>query len=176
MPDRRLLIGSQARFDGWESFDAVPGPGVDHLGDAKDLSRFGDATFAEVYASHVLEHFGYQQDLVTALREWRRVLVPRGVLYVSVPDLDTLAEMLLLRETFDTGDRWGVMRMMFGGQMDPHDFHFVGLNADFLTSYFKAAGFVEWARVDSFGLFTDTSEHTYKGWRISLNMLARNGG
>jgi predicted SAM-dependent methyltransferase len=171
---RKLLIGSRVRYPGWETFDAVDGPGVDHVGDAKDLSRFAQGSFAEVYASHILEHFGYQRDLVTALREWRRVLAPGGVLYVSVPDMDTLAEMFLLRESLTPADRFMVMRMLFGGQTDPHDFHYVGLNEEFLVEWFREAGFAAWARVESFGMFEDTSDHTFAGWRISLNMMARN--
>jgi len=58
--------------------DANPGPFVDHVGDAGDLSRFETGTFAAVYASHVLEHFDYKDGLVAALREWNRVLAPGG--------------------------------------------------------------------------------------------------
>jgi predicted SAM-dependent methyltransferase len=176
MTTRRLLIGSTDPAPGWETFDALAEPGVDHVGDAKDLSRFPDNTFAEVYASHVLEHFGYVEDLAKALREWRRVLEPRGVLYVSVPDLDVLAELFLLRESLTAADRFWIMRIMFGGQVTPYDFHHVGLNEEFLSMFFKEAGFAEWARVERLGVFLDTSEYEFKGWRISLNMMARKAG
>ena len=88
-----------------------PGPDVDHLGNAVDLARFGDGTFSEIYASHVLEHFDYQGALMTALREWQRVLAPGGVLRLSVPDIDILAHLLLQRHRLDVNQRFQVMRM-----------------------------------------------------------------
>ena len=71
---RKLHIGGQVKVDGWEVFNAIDADYVDHVGNAKDLSRFADETFAEIYASHVLEHFDYKDELVHVLKEWRRVL------------------------------------------------------------------------------------------------------
>jgi uncharacterized protein YecA (UPF0149 family) len=64
------------------------------------------------------------------------------------------------------------MRMIFGGHVDKHDYHLVGLNEDFLTGYLKAAGFVKARRVQEFRLFDDTSSMSFKGVLISLNMIA----
>ena len=96
---------------------------MDHVGKAEDLSRFEDHTFAEIYASHVLEHLGYQSALPAALAEWHRVLKPEGLLMVSVPDLDTLCDLFSQRDTFSSDERFHLMRMMFGGQADSFDFH-----------------------------------------------------
>ena len=116
--ERKLHIGGKVRRPGWEILNVVPGPDVDHVGDAIDLSRFADGSFAEVYASHVLEHFDYNGPLLKALKEWRRVLVPGGVLRVSVPDLDVLAHLLLQRHRLDVNQRFQIMRMMFGGHVE----------------------------------------------------------
>jgi predicted SAM-dependent methyltransferase len=170
---RKLHIGGRHRHPEWEVLDAIAEPHVDHVGNALDLSRFPTATFDALYASHVAEHFGYQKDLLAALREWNRVLVPGGTLYVSVPDLDTLAELFLLRESVDLRERFEIVRMMFGGQMHQHDFHFVGLNEEFLADFLKTAGFSDLRRVDDFGLFDDTSRFAFKGIPISCNIVAR---
>jgi predicted SAM-dependent methyltransferase len=170
---RRLHIGGKVIHPEWEVLDALPGPHVNHVGNANDLSRFQDGTFSALYASHVAEHFGYQKDLLTALREWHRVLQPDGLLCVSVPDLDVLAELFLLRESLTIADRFQVMRMMFGGQTDPHDFHYVGLNEEFLLDFLRAAGFEDIRRVDEFSLFNDSSSFRFKGIPISLNLIAR---
>lgn len=53
---RRLHIGGLERKEGWEVLNIFPSDVVDHVGNARDLSRFKDATFHELYASHVLEH------------------------------------------------------------------------------------------------------------------------
>ena len=169
---RKLHIGGRVRSPGWENFNVQPGPNVDHVGDAVDLSRFADATFSEIYASHVLEHFSYNGPLLQALKQWHRVLVPGGVMRLSVPDLEVLAELFLQRQRFDANQRFHIMRMMFGGQMDAHDVHLVGLNAEFLAGYLQAAGFESLQRVASHGLFDDTSSMEWAGTPISLNVQA----
>ena len=171
--DRRLHIGGRQKRPGWEIVNVNPGPDVDHLGDAIDLARFADGTFVEVYASHVLEHFDYKQALPNALLEWRRVLAPGGTLRLSVPDLDILAHLLLQRQKLDVNQRFQVMRMVFGGHIDAHDYHLVGLNQEFLAGFLAAAGFEQLQRVPRHGLFSDTSDMVFAGTPISLNMLAR---
>jgi predicted SAM-dependent methyltransferase len=169
---RRLHIGGQVRSPGWEVLDANPGPCVDHVANASDLGLFADASFDQIYASHVVEHFDYQNQLIETLKEWCRVLVPAGMLCVSVPDLDVLARLFLDRTLLSAEDRFLVMRMIFGGHMDKYDYHLVGLNEEFLASYLHSAGFVNMRRVADFGLFRDTSCQEMKGTRISLNMVA----
>jgi predicted SAM-dependent methyltransferase len=173
---RRLHVGGRIVAPGWEIMDANPGPHVDHVGDARDLSRFQDATFEAVYASHVLEHFGYLTELCAALQEWHRVLKPGGVLYVSVPDLDTLCALLIDRKNLTLSERFAVMRMMFGGQSSAWDFHKTGLNEDFLKDFLKRTGFVDVRRVRSLGMFEDTSIMSFKDKPISLNVIAHKPG
>ncbi|HVW25543.1 MAG TPA: tetratricopeptide repeat protein [Polyangiaceae bacterium] len=168
---RRLHIGGRVRSPGWEVLDAVSRPEVDHVGNAGDLSRFADGSFAAVYASHVLEHFDYKVAVTSALREWWRVLEPGGRLFVSVPDLSVLSRLFVDRQL--TGaDRFLVMRMMFGGHDDRYDYHLVGLDEEILTGFLEHAGFEAVTRVSSFGLFDDTSVLELNGTPISLNITA----
>jgi predicted SAM-dependent methyltransferase len=169
---RKLHIGGQVKAQGWEVFNAVPGPAVDHMGDARDLSRFEDNIFEEIYASHVLEHFDYINALDAVLKEWFRVLIPGGRLYVSVPDLDILTELFTSKDKLTMNERFFVMRMMFGGHIDQYDYHLVGLNQEFLVYYLVQAGFINLRKVGGFGLFSDTSNMIYKDVRISLNIIA----
>jgi predicted SAM-dependent methyltransferase len=171
---RRLHIGGQVRMEGWEVLDANAGPVVDHVADARDLGRFTDGTFDTIYASHVVEHLDYRDVLVATLREWRRVMVPGGTLYVSVPDLATLASMFVLKDQLNMEERYQVMRMIFGGHVDQYDYHLVGLDQDFLGTFLTQAGFANLRRVRSFGLFNDTSDMSFKGIPISLNVIAEN--
>jgi predicted SAM-dependent methyltransferase len=169
---RKLHIGGQIRSDGWEVLDANPGPAVDHVGDARDLSQFADGTFAAIYASHVVEHLDYKDELTRTLREWRRVMADGGTLYVSVPDLSRLASLFVLTDQLNLQERFQVMRMMFGGHVDRYDYHVVGLDQDFLAAFLAEAGFDNLRRVTSFGFFKDTSEMLFKGIPISLNVVA----
>jgi predicted SAM-dependent methyltransferase len=173
---RKLHIGGQVRAEGWEVFDANPGPLVDHVGDARDLGRFETGTFEAVYASHVLEHFDYKDALAETLREWHRVLQPAGLLYVSVPDLEILASLFVLKDKLTIEQRFLVMRMIFGGHADRHDYHLVGLDQDFLATFLREAGFVSLRRVKGFDLFADTSGMIFQGVPISLNVVAQKAG
>jgi hypothetical protein len=66
--------------------------------------------------------------------------------------------------------------MMFGGQIDDYDFHYIGLNFEILFSYLKIAGFSSASKVDEFNLFSDTSIYKPYGVPISLNVIAINTG
>lgn len=169
---RRLHIGGQVRKAGWEVLNSVPGPAVDHLGYAQDLSRFPDACFVEVYASHCLEHLDFIGEVATALREWRRVLAPGGHIYISVPDLTALAK-LILHPDLTLDDRFTVMKMLYGAHVDNYDYHKVGFDSELLQHFLVEAGFVDIVRVDNFGLFDDYSTLVSGGIPISLNLIAR---
>lgn len=169
---RKLHIGGWVRAEGWEILDANPAPHVDHVGNANDLSRFADGTFAEIYASHVVEHLDFVGELQATLKEWNRVLAPGGRVLISVPDLDVLAKLILDKDRLNVEERFHVVRMIFGAHADKYDYHMVGLNEEFLAGFLEAAGYVRMRRVEEFGLFEDTSSMVYKGVRISLNMIA----
>lgn len=171
-PPLRLHIGGKTPHPEWTIVDAQPGPHVQHVLSCANLAPFANETVAEIYASHVLEHLGYQSELMQALSEFHRVLVPHGVLRVSVPDLKVLCS-LFTDETLQTQERFHVMRMMFGGQLDGADFHKVGLTDEFLAGYLAAAGFDDIRRVGDFGLFDDSSTLVFKGRAISVNVTAR---
>ena len=173
--ERRLHIGGEARYPGWENFNIQPGLTVDHVGDSLDLSRFEDNTFVAVYASHVLEHFDHATEANTVLSEWFRVLTAGGKVYIGVPDLDALFPMLL-DKSFRYRDRYFIMQMIYGGQSHPFDYHKIGWSLEFITHYLTNIGFVNINRVPSFGLFSDTSTLEVLGVQISLNVIADKPG
>lgn len=147
-----------------------PGPGVDYVGDISNLTAFSDNSVDEIYASHVLEHVR-QADVVQTLKGIYRILRAQGVLMLSVPDMDILCH-LFINPLASQEIKFHAMRMMFGFQTDQNDFHYVGFNQQFLSSFLAQAGFGKIERVASFGLFNDTSEHKPYGFPISLNMRA----
>ena len=171
----RLHLGGRQPREGWKILNAQPGPGVDFVGDCADLSRFAEGSVREVYASHVLEHLGYQQALPRALAEIHRALEPGGRAFISVPDFDVVCRLFTdPRRT--PHERFQLMRIAFGGQVDAWDFHYVGLNGEFLNDYLRRAGFAAVERVDGFGLFEDTSTLRVLGEPVSLNVIARKRG
>jgi predicted O-linked N-acetylglucosamine transferase (SPINDLY family)/predicted SAM-dependent methyltransferase len=166
----RLHIGGKQGKPGWKLLNIQSGPAVDYVGDLRDLSSFADASVQEVYASHVLEHVS-QQDALAVLQGLRRLLVVGGRLMVSVPDLEVLSQTIITpHATMEM--KFHAMRMMFGGQTDAHDFHYFGWTFEFMRHFLQAAGFARVERVESFGLFEDTSEFKPWGFPISLNVIA----
>jgi predicted SAM-dependent methyltransferase len=167
----KLHIGGVEKRAGWSILDALPGPIVDYVGNCNDLSFLADNSCSEVYASHVLEHLAYNGELQKTLQGIHRVLKPGGCFRASVPDLETLCR-LFLHPSLNGANRFHVMRIMFGGRTTDYDVHYVGLNFEFLASFLHDAGFRDIKRVESFGLFKDTSELRFSGVPISLNVEA----
>lgn len=169
--DNCLHIGGWEIKEGWKLLNIQGIPGADYVGDISDLRQFADGEFDKIYASHVLEHV-VQHQVKSTLRGIHRILKPGGIFAVSVPDLDVLCKVILGPE-FDFETKHVAMRMMFGGQMDRHDFHFFGWNYEFMHAYLSAVGFRQIERVEEFGLFEDTSGYRPWGFPISLNVIAQ---
>jgi predicted SAM-dependent methyltransferase len=167
----KLHIGGKQPKEGWKILNALDGEGVDFVGNICDLSEFPDACCETIYASHVMEHVG-QKDFLATLKGIHRILCKGGDFYFSVPDLEVLCR-LFLDPRLDIEQRYHVMRMMFGGQTDEYDFHYIGLSHEFMLDFFQAAGFSDVRKVDSFGLFNDTSDYRPYDTAISLNLVAR---
>lgn len=168
--ENNLHIGGREPKAGWKILNIQAAQGVDFVGDISDLSQFEDQTFDHIYASHVLEHVP-QGKMLATLAGIFRVLRAGGQLMVSVPDLEILSH-LIISPTASDDTKFHAMRMMFGGQVDAHDFHYFGWTPRFLQSFLTQVGFRECKRVESFGLFADTSEFKPYGFPISLNVMA----
>ena len=118
----------------------------------------------------MLEHVSHRDELPAALSEIRRILAPDGLFLMSVPDLEALSA-LFLDKSLDLGERLRVMSMMFGGQVDEHDFHKVGLWRDYLAILLGQAGFKKVNQVPEFGIFKDASRTRVRDQLISLNLI-----
>lgn len=171
MSKRKLHIGGNESHPEWEILNINDGPHVDHCMDLRDLSSFEDDTFSEIYASHILEHFDYQEELLLVLAELFRILIPGGKLYASVPDMDSLCTLFTSKNiTFQ--EQYLIMRMIFGGHVDQYDYHLIGLNQDLLEFYLKISGFINFKKVENFNLFSDASSLCINGQPISINIIS----
>lgn len=167
----KLNLGCRTRSkEGWLNLDIDPHPGVDFVGDASDLSRFKDGEIAEIYASHILEHFGFNRTL-PVLKEWARVLEPGGKLYVAVPDFARCVELYGMCGLND----W-IVRFLMGDQAYKTAYHYDLFDEGRLTKLLSAAGFSDSFTVEEFPDSEDGEcsnlASTIDGERVSLNMIA----
>ena len=166
----KLHIGGKEIKEGWKILNIQKNEGVDFIGSITDLSQFEDESIDEIYASHVVEHVD-QKNIKKTLKGINRVLKNNGKFYISVPDLDILCR-IFIEKTAPQKVKFHVMRMMFGGQTDEFDYHYFGWNYEFMNDYLTEAGFLKVNKVNSLGLFDDTSDYKPYGFPISLNVIA----
>lgn len=123
--------------------DARPGPHIEHVGDALDLSRFPDGTFDTVVTKDMIEHLSWR-DVPSALREWLRVLRPDGTLDIETPNADELFLLLGGKQTgsrVENESRWEQFcRVAYGHQDYPENTHRSYFTPEWLTQLMKDAG------------------------------------
>ena len=167
----QLHLGGWEVKEGWTIVNVEEREGVDVRSSVTDLSMFPDGSAVEIYASHVYEHLGYQDELPKAFAEARRVLMPGGRLRISVPDMEVLCQLFLHPNAQrSANEQFKIMRMMMGGQVEPFDFHKVAFSQNILTALLMQHGFKDFRRIDDFRLFEDTSKLRFAGMPISLNL------
>jgi|TARA_B100001059_G_C17683979_1_gene501290 predicted SAM-dependent methyltransferase len=166
----KLHIGGKEKKSGWKILNIQEEEGVDFVGTISNLTQFDDNSIDEIYASHVLEHVG-RVEMKSTLKGIYRVLKKNGKFYISVPDLDILCKIFIDSKT-SLEQKFDVMRIIFGGQIDKFDFHYFGWNIEILANYLNFSGFRKMERVKNFSLFNDTSNYTPWGIPISLNVVA----
>ncbi len=166
----KLNIGGESKKEGWKILNIQKKPDVDFIGNINNLEQFDNESCEEIYASHILEHVD-QKTVLNTLKGINRILKKKGKFYISVPDMDSLCHFFIT-PLADKKIKFNVMRMIFGGQIDEYDYHYFGWNYEFLDDYLKQANFSEIKKVQSFGLFNDTSDFKPYGFPISLNVVA----
>lgn len=81
----RLNVGAgNKRISGYVAVDIDPATNPDVIASIDKLP-YADGTVAEVLSVHSIEHV-HRWEGVEALREWFRVLAPKGLLVVECPD------------------------------------------------------------------------------------------
>lgn len=146
--------GGPAEFPNFINVDKfVEGPGITK-GDLAELP-FPDDYAAAVYSSHSLEHLPYRK-AQKAIKEWSRVLAHGGKVYLAVPNLAFLGQMLS-DESMDIVQYNWFLYCAFGYQTDPQidwksmetnlpelpgQFHLCGFTKKTLRYFFEREGFV----------------------------------
>ena len=108
---------------------------VDHVTSVDNLSMFADNSVDLIYACHLLEHF-HRDRTSGVLAEWKRVLVPGGILRVAVPDFAALAKVYQ-----DTGDLNLVLGPISGKQDYIYNTHYRVFDFESLQTLLLDVGF-----------------------------------
>lgn len=160
-PPLRLNIGSgeRVKLEGFTNIDRKFG------GEAYPL-KFNDGTpvpgssVEMIYASHVLEHFGFRE-VEGVLRDWVRVLKTGGILRLAVPDFSWIARAHINK----SGDPY--LNYLMGGQADSNDFHRSTFDRSILTGLMREAGLRR--------IRTWVGEHDCSSLPCSLNLEGTKG-
>ncbi|HTH79315.1 MAG TPA: DUF4214 domain-containing protein [Ramlibacter sp.] len=133
---KRLNVGCGFDIrDGYTNVDMNAFHQPDLIADISNIHQVEDGTVEEVLAQDVLEHVP-RTKVLPALVEWNRVLHVGGILRLRVPDLTSIARMILAGE-----HKAVVVDMLYGTQPYAGDFHTAGFTVQSLTSELKEAGF-----------------------------------
>ena len=94
---------------------------------------YPDGSVDEIVASHILEHFPYE-DTMDVLRDWVRALKPGGLLKVAVPDFKWLAKAYLAQHDVN------IQGIVMGGHTDENDHHGSIFDTDTLKEMLARVG------------------------------------
>ncbi len=160
MTGLKLHLGcGSKRIEGFVNIDATYIPGVDRVDNVRHLRAFEPGTVDVIYASNVLEHLG-RWEYMPALQRWHELLRPGGIVRLSVPDFQALAEYYL-----ETRDLATMYCALHGGQDTPLNVHLWCWDFDMLKKDLETAGFTGVRRYDR-----NATEHAHvRDW--SLNYM-----
>jgi predicted SAM-dependent methyltransferase len=136
----KLHLGCGKRFlKGYVHVDIEPFEHVDFVATIDNLDFIEDETVTEIYSSHSFEYFDRSQ-AKTVLEEWSRVLVPGGVVYLTVPDFAALVSIYST-----TGDLNAIVGPLFGRWDNSGNILYHKTTWDFATlqAALDMAGFVQ---------------------------------
>ena len=169
----RLLQRLHPRFQGpdWHEvrLDIDPDMEPDIVCSMTDMAPIPDSSIDAIWSSHNLEHL-YRHEVPQALSEFMRVLCPNGLLFLTLPDLQRVAELVADDKAEDQAyvspsGPITPLDMMFGHGASLAHGHFNmahkgGFTANSLFRQLVAAGFDEAVvhRGDAFDLWASAQK------------------
>src|SRR5437868_4201418 len=89
----KLHLGSGKRFiPGFIHIDLDDLPHIDHKNDIRTLPMIKNNSAELLYFCHGIEYFD-RYEISEVLKEWMRVLKPKGILRLAVPDFEALVKV-----------------------------------------------------------------------------------
>lgn len=183
----KLHLGCWHRFiPGFVHIDYSDFPHVQFKSSIDSLPFIQDGSVSLIYCSHAFEYFD-RDEAVRALCEWRRVLMPRGILRLAVPDFPALVQVYKT-----SGDISKILGPLYGQmRIDTIQgthvlYHKTVYDEASLTALLNENGFAdierwdwratEHARVDDHSQAYYPHMQKDSGVLVSLNLQAYKGG
>lgn len=175
----KLHLGCGKKYiEGFSHVDLQDLEHVDFVSAVDKLDFIEDNSVELIYASHVLEHFG-RNEYMSVLREWHRVLKPKGVLRISVPSFEAIVQYYTKKE--DNLEL--LLGLLVGGQkIGQYDYHKMIFDEKTLEKSLKEVGFLsvylydwkmtEHANIDDYSQAYLPHMDKENGMLMSLNMEA----
>lgn len=107
----------------------------DLVADIRSLGMLPSGKYEEVMAQDVLEHL-HQVDVIPALDEWHRLLMPNGILKLRIPNLAGILKLFESRS-----DHENLLPLLFGTQAYNGDYHLTGFTKELIAHYLNSCGF-----------------------------------
>lgn len=132
----KLHIGCGQKFlAGYTHVDVMPFEHIDYIANAEDLHIFPNNSVSEIYACHILEHV-QRARILPVLKEWYRVIQPKGLLRIAVPNFEAVVQEYAESKRLDL-----LQGLLYGGQNYDYNFHYVTFDFNSLRNYLEQAGF-----------------------------------
>lgn len=139
----KLHLGCGNKFiKGFVHVDLLDYDHIDYRVPIDDLNFADDCSVDLIYAAHVLEHTG-RYEFENVLKEWYRVLIPRGVLRIAVPDFAACVKYYQLNNQLQD-----ILDLLIGRRKDEFDYHKMIFDESTLNQALTKIGFNNIQRYD----------------------------
>lgn len=163
----KLHLGCGKRDFGptWVHIDKADFPHIKY----KDVTKlpFETGTVDVIYACHLIAYFD-REEIIPILKEWKRVLIPGGVLRLATPDFRAMAKMYLRENCSNLNQFLGPLY----GKMDGI-YHKTTYDLYSLIELLASVGFKDIRKYDRFK--TDHARHDdHSAAMIDGNLISLN--
>jgi predicted SAM-dependent methyltransferase len=172
---KKLHLGCGTKhLENYTNIDIRYLPGVDEVNNIRFLRNYKENSVDEIYACHVLEHFG-RWEYKEVLKRWFEILKPGGKLRLAVPDFGSIVAHYRTPE----GKLNDVIGLLYGGQDYDENYHYITFDYSSLETDLKQIGFKELNLWDPEKYSGDDFSKAYlphmdkeNGILMSLNIIA----
>lgn len=170
----KLHLGCGTKhLEGYTNIDIRYLPGVDEVNNIRFLRNYKENSVDEIYACHVLEHFG-RWEYKEVLKRWFEILKPGGYLRLAVPNFSSICSYYV-----KTGDLKSLIGLLYGGQDYDENYHYITFDYHTLSNDLRGIGYskitgwdTEYYEVDDFSKAYLPHMDKENGILMSLNLLA----